>query len=495
MAAGDPGAAFGGDRVFAADPNNTGLPAVIGDLAALNLQMAHFMRHTADDADKVRIDAIAARTRQVLAASQASQARESATRELQPVTRVPAVPYGIEENIANIRMINIPTFTGTTADTIEIVHWISRIFNLAQSKQLSYAATINLLIQGASKGAANYIDEMKEEGRTLAQIVQQLEMRFGSLTTVADARVRCNNMPRTANENLSDFIDRLRLTARMACRGEPDEAERRKAINTLVEGNIRRVLPSSVRNQLEERIMNRSLMGLPELSSRDVEKECLDLEKKRLERKMELRAAPMAQVKKHQNINRAAADVDSDGNTSDSSDEDVPEDDNPQEYLINQISQYRERYVQRGRPVNGPKVFKRAFKNYNNKFYGKGPGKPAQFGARQLAAGAAINNPAPRQQGPPNHMEGLGFKPIYELLAMANCAKGQCIQCGFDGHLMRNMACALKDKPLTDRVCAKCSKGLHSADDCPKVFQQQFQAPAPVQGANLIVNGEPLNEK
>jgi hypothetical protein len=460
---------FGHDRVFAADPMNAGLPTVLGDLTALNLQMLSLMRdEAADDAARTRIDAVAAQTRMVLAATNASQARESAIRELQPVTRVPVVAYGAEDNVANIRMNNIPVFTGSSADTVDVVQWISRLFNLAESKGLSFAATINLLIQGSSKGAANYIDEMKQEGKTLHQIVQQLEMRYGSLTTVEDARIKCNNMTRKENENLSDFIDRLRIMARMACRQEPNEALRRRSVDILIEGNIRRVLPSSVRLALEERIMNRSLMGLPALSAREIEKECLDLETKRKDRKAELKNLVHG---KKQNIHQAKLDVDSDDDSSDSSDEDESED-NPQEYLVNEIKQQYQKYFQRGRPADNKKVIKRAFKNYNFKY---GNGKGVQYGARQAAAGM-IQNPV-QKQGPPNKMEG-GFKPINELLSLANCSRGQCIQCGQDGHIMRNLACALKDKALVDKACAKCGKGLHSADDCPKVFQQHYQQPA-----------------
>ena len=35
---------------------------------------------------------------------------------------------------------------------------------------------------------------------------------------------------------------------------------------------------------------------------------------------------------------------------------------------------------------------------------------------------------------------------------------------------MHQEACALKDKPLVDRACVKCCQGLHSADDCLRVF-------------------------
>jgi hypothetical protein len=55
--------------------------------------------------------------------------------------------------------------------------------------------------------------------------------------------------------------------------------------------------------------------------------------------------------------------------------------------------------------------------------------------------------------------------------------------------MMKNMACALKDKPLTDRACVKCGKGLHAADDCPKVFQQGYQSPADA----VTPAKEPLN--
>jgi hypothetical protein len=472
-------AAFGGGRVFADDPDNIGVPTQLGDLTALFLQNLHIQRaNAADPAAEAVIDAQAARLRVILASSNASKAREDNVRELQPVTRVPALPYGNEENVANIRMNNIPVFTGGISDTIDVMSWISRIFNLAESKQLSFAATINLLIQGSAKGAANYIDEMKHEGKSLNEVIQQLEMRYGALTTVDEARIKCNNMVRKPDEHLSDFIDRLRLQAKMACRQEPTEVLRRRAMDVLVEGNIRRVIPSSVRMALEERVMNRSLMGLPALSVRDLERECLELEAKRKDRKLELKQA--FQGKKHQ-INRANIDFDDDDLNS-SSDEDEEEDqesEHPGDYLINEIKLQRQRYIQRGRPIDEQKVRKRAFRNYNQKYSGKNQGKQHPYGVR-----AAHN-------GPPNKLEG--YKPIHELLALANVQKGHCLQCGSEGHMMRNIACALKDKQLMDKPCAKCGTGLHSADECPKVFQQGYKSPADKE--KVSSDKEPLNDQ
>jgi hypothetical protein len=450
---------FGGNRQFIAEPEEAGLPTAIGDLTALLLRNLHLQRAGAagNNAAIARIDADAEIARRVLAATNASQTRELNIRELQPVTRVPNVAYGVEENVANIRMNNIPVFTGGSDDKIDVINWISRILNLAEARTLSFAATVNLMIQGSGKGAANYIDEMKQEGKTLHEVIQRLEMRYGSLTTVEDARIKCNNMTRGSEEHLSEFIDRLRLMAKMACRNEPNDGLRRRAVDILVEGNIRRVLPSSVRLALEERIMNRSLMGLPALSARDVEKEALDLEQKRNERKIELRKAAQGHVKRH-HVNKATFDMSEESESDSSSDED---EDN-----------------QRGKPVDKNKVFRRAFKNYNQRFQGKDKGKQYQYGARAA------------QDGPPNKIDKGDRKPIAELLNLANVQKGYCIQCGFEGHMMRNMACALKDKPLVDRACAKCGTGLHSADDCPKVYQKNYKSPVDQEKATPA---EPLN--
>jgi len=45
--------------------------------------------------------------------------------------------------------------------------------------------------------------------------------------------------------------------------------------------------------------------------------------------------------------------------------------------------------------------------------------------------------------------------------------------------------CALRNRPLTDRPCAKCGKGLHSADDCLRGFSSQFRGKAEPAAANV----------
>jgi len=486
MAAGPPPAAFGGDREFLDDPNQASAAKIQGDLAALNLQLLHVLRGVAHDDDQPILDEIAEQNRLLMAASDASQIREQNTRELQPVSQVPGADWGANHNIANIRMHNIPAYSGNGGDELDIVRWISKVFNLAQAHGLTLNATINLMIQGSKGGASDYIEQMREEGRTLYQVVQQLEMRYGSLCTPEEARVRTNNMLRKDKESLPEFIDRLRTMAKMACRLERNNNRRLTAIDTLVEANIRRVLPTSVRMALEERVINRSRMGLPEFTAREIEKEALELEQRRNERKTGSEKQGVAAYGKKHNV-RQACNVESDVSSEEDSPTSSDDDDQGEEgiFLVNEIRRQEQKYVKRGRPIDHAKVQRRAFGRYNDKYnerhgnQGKHFKKPYHQGARL----AMLPGPAQQLRGPPNPLDQGPKRNVYELLNLANCSKGQCIQCGYDGHFMKSDACALRDKSLMDKPCVKCGKGLHSADDCLRVYQKNYGAQPQPQGA------------
>ena len=472
---------------FIADPDNASAASQMSDMATLNLQMLHIVRAGLQDDGLIALaDQVAARSQQVLDASKVSHSREAATRELKPLTRVPHAPWGPSTNIAQIRMHNIPAYTGTSADVLDVVRWLSRVLALASAHTLTYDAAINLMIQGSSGGAADYIEQMKDEGKTIFQVVQLLEMRYGNLCTPEEARVKTNSMARGATEGLSEFIDRLRAMARMACRLQADEVIRRQEIENLVEGNIRRALPTSVRNALSERVVTRSSMGLPAFTAREVEKECLDLERRRDERKSQITGAskPRGQIHRLETVCEADSSDDSNSSADEAEYEDVGT-----YHLINEIKQVQQKYARKGKVVDTQRVFRKAFNKYNNRY----PVKPQQYGARQVGQGGNAQNNPNQNQGPPNTMEGQQRRTIMELLALANIQKGSCVQCGKEGHFMRSDACALRDKALVDRACAKCGKGLHQADDCPTVYQRQYVANP--QAANLInLPQDPLNE-
>ena len=488
---------MGGDRVFIADANDTNISSAVGDTSAAFLQFVHLMAPQIDAgadgvARRLTVNRIVDDLKRVMTASDVSKTRERSVRELKPVTTLPAVEYGVAVNTANIRMINIPAFTGTNVDTIDVVRWIGRVLNLAQSNGLTFDATRNLLIQGSNGAAASYIEQMKEEGKSLAQIIQQLEMHFGNLRTPEEARVSCNTMVRNPGEDLSTYLDRLRIMARMACRMEPNEAVRRRNNEELVGNNIKRVLPASVSTSLAERVLNRSLNGLPALTVRELEAECLELERARTERRAgEKHAAKAGRIMKCSQ--EAVVNSLTYSSEEESSDDEVDIDD-PVYHLVQEVKAQHKHYARKGEAVDPKKVYRRAFAKFNKEHPPPKFPRGAQHHGARLAAGFGQGNPIGNpNSGPPNKLDVGVKRTITELLAMAGVVKGTCIQCGNTGHYMHNDLCVLKDKVLVDRACAKCGQGLHSADDCPRVYQKQYIA-APGPQANPVQAEGPVKE-
>ncbi len=127
---------WGQNRAFAAAPNPVAatVPGQVGDLGAINLQIVRILRDIqANDPQRVaELDNLAEYIRPIVAASDATRTRERVSTELQPLTRVPN-NWGVNDRIANIRLHNVPNFSGTSSDTIDIVSWIDRVFSVGFS--------------------------------------------------------------------------------------------------------------------------------------------------------------------------------------------------------------------------------------------------------------------------------------------------------------------------------------------------------------------------
>jgi hypothetical protein len=126
---------------------------------------------------------------------------------------------------------------------------------------------------------------VRDEHKTPNQVVQALELRYGDLCLPEEAHSRCNSLQRKDRAKLADFIDRLQKMAKMAYRNIPDEVRRLELTEVLIKSNIRRVLPGSLRKSLGDRMRIHLSMGKPEMTCREVEKECIELERARDERK------------------------------------------------------------------------------------------------------------------------------------------------------------------------------------------------------------------
>jgi len=481
---------WGQNRAFVAAPNHlvATVPGQVGDLGAINLQIVRILRDImANDPQRVaEFDNLAEYIRPIVAASDATRTRERVSTELQPLTVVPN-NWGDNDRIANIRLYNVPNFSGTSSDTIDVVSWIDRVFSVGQAHNLSAAAVINLMIMAATGTAADYIRQMRDEHKTPYQVVQALELRYGDLCHPDEAHSRCNGLERKEKEKLADFIDRLRKMAKMAYRNEPDEAARLRQTETLIKSNIRRVLPTSIQRSLDERIRTLLSMGKPELTCREVEKESIEMERLRDERmakgKKSVKNQPNPTPKKYvrqAQINMVAEDSDpfsSDDEevTTDFSEEEVDEEANHWIFRMEQAKRY---YANKGKKLTPQQLRTKVTQKFNQdrKRYPR-----RNFGHKAAAAAAQVQN----WKGPPEKLESEKRKNILELLTLANVNRGECIQCGTPGHMLGKDDCALRNRPLTDRPCAKCGKGLHSADDCLRGFSSQFRGKAEPAAANV----------
>jgi hypothetical protein len=292
---------------------------------------------------------------------------------------------------------------------------------------------------------------------------------------------------RGENENLSDFLDKIRYLGKMAKRTIANANERIAAIEAVVEANIRRALPKGVRRALEERILNRTRMGQPAFTARELEKECIELEQRRLDSKQEkakekaramgrvhmitrtpvTRAAKPAQVYQvHESPSMAMSDDSSVGNSSDEETQDNLAE-LAGDLFAGEVRRVEAKYIAKGIVPDKQRVFRRAIKGFNKRQRPNERYKPKPAVAAVTSTGVSVP-----VSGPPNKLPESPRKPIQELLALANCARGDCLHCGVTGHMMTSDACPLRGKPLVDRACMKCKKGLHPVDDCLSVFQQ-----------------------
>ena len=498
---------WGQNRAFmaASDPRLATTPAQVGDMGTVGLQMLRIMRKSQnmDPAVLRDIDNLAEVMRSVVAASEATRTREKVATELQPLTKVPE-KWGHNSQIANIRLYNVPNFSGTSSDTIDVSSWLDRLFSLGSAHSLTAGAVINLMVMAATGTAADYIRQLRDEDKTPYQITQALELRYGDLCLPEEARSKCNSLPRKEKEKLVDFIDRLRKMAKMATRNIPDKLEKLEQIDLLVRSNIRRALPISVKRLLDDRVRYYQLMGLKEMSCRDYEKECIELERSRDERREEVAAATKPTKVQHLPVQkkyvrqaqvRAAYEEEDDPFSDEeeilSNPSDEEEEDEEALHWCRRMEQAKRHYAAKGQKVTPEQLRRRVTQKFNQERRGF-QRKP--LAPRAAAAAAQMQN----WRGPPERLDNDRRRNIGELLALANAERGECIQCGTPGHIMGRDECALRNRPLTDRPCAKCGKGLHSADDCLRGFSSQFKGkPEPINNANAALeeSDDDLNQE
>lgn len=523
---------YGGDRVLIDDPEKANAAQAAGDQAALQLQLLHILEPVIQAHGLVaERNRLAEGFRNIRRAADQHNARESNTRALAPMSRIP-VDWGAVDNLVGVRINQHPQMEQEPRDSRDICRWLDRMVNASVSHGLTEQATISLLVSCSKGPISDHIEELRVEGKSYADIVRNLELRYGDLCPPKEAVLKVNALQRRPSEPLSSFIDRLKYLARMAKRHIADDDERRLQITSLLESNVRRALAPSVREALDDRDLTRMRMGLPPFTLTELEKEITELERRREERHLQQRRG-------HQGPGRIATvqaahphrvnQVYLQANLSDNTGYDSPYGDSfsdlePEETdgvylapemqdegviaLVHNINYVQDKYQARGAVAPPNKVWNKAV-NRTMRYAGQAPPRDQQRAnpgyrgnrqpqnerpqARQVTAQQGYQpQPGyqprqgyqpplhgegqyqPRPQGPPNRLPDGRFT-VRDLLNKANCVAGECIRCGRVGHVMNSDICPLRGKPLQDKACVGCKKGLHAVNDCMMAYQPPAQ--------------------
>jgi len=498
------------------------------DQAAVNLQLIYALKPANAAHRDALLDQVEENQKIVFKNTAAILGREKDTRVGIPLTSIPT-EWGAETDITRVKVYNQTPFDGLDPDPGTVSRWLSKMLLLG--KTLTKKSMVSFLIQHATGPAFEILLQLQTENKELEEVVEVLETQFGDLMTKDEALRECNKMERDHSKPLPVFIMKLRHMAKVACRYEPDLDKRGKMVDQIVVDNITRALKPSVQAALTERILTRQRNGNRDFLARELERECINLDKARTAKREEIMKDLSTKYAKNRFVSQTGAYAIQDASSWDqvslnsrsnpypgeeydtssgarqlvnfsptaSSDEDE-EEASREIFLARQIHRERNKFVAAGAPIDERKVMKGAVNKYNQR-YSRPPRKlvgevayqqpqakedapPRVYPSRpQHAPAVPHRTPAqvPYQQPmatpvgtyPPDAIRDPRNRPIQELISLSKCVRGQCIQCGLTGHLMGRDACPLKDKPLVSAPCIACGQGLHASNDCVRIFQNQ----------------------
>jgi hypothetical protein len=182
---------------------------------------------------------------------------------------------------------------------------------------------------------------------------------------------RCNSLIRKEKEKLADFIDRLRKMAMMAYRNLPDEVRRLELTESLIKSNIRRVLRASLKKTLDDKMRIHLSTGKPEMTCREVEKECIELERVRDEQKEEAESVKVTQPQHKKFVRQAQINMVAEDSDSFSSEEEVVTDFSEEEvdeeanHWIMRMEQAKKHYAKQGRKLTPQQLRTKVTQKFN----------------------------------------------------------------------------------------------------------------------------------
>lgn len=342
------------------------------------------------------------------------------------LTTLPAA-WGIQDlNHQHLR--SMEKYSGDLNDRTHTIYtWLASCVSMATHNQYTQAAFIGALELMSTGGVYAYLKRQREAGvQDAATLVQGLESRYGSPLTAEDAKTKMGNLVRNMQEPVSAFTDQLWTYAAIAERERAAGPEKTAAIEAHVRQHVLRTLDVNIQKAVTDRLDQYVTHNAVPMSFNELESLILKLEQDRADRRKQDKLRQL-QVQAAQV--QAAVVAETEG----------LEDD----LLVNVMVEQNRRDREKGRAPQAGKAVAAAIKSWNNR----------------------LQQTSPAGAGPPEALDERR-RAVLELLALANCDKGECLQCGRKGHIKGNLKCPLRGKPLTDRACMMCGKGLHNAADC-----------------------------
>ena len=415
-----------------------------------------------DEANKDRInDALQAQIDVITAAD--TQAKR--TKVAKPLTPMPT--FGNRHEIERIKVVHIPECSGTKSQT-EVLSYLEKMMDLVTANTLTEDAAKQLLKTRATDLLYSSISQMTRDGCNLETMVSLLEVQFAGVVPPQEAKSKCAKLERQAGETISGFAIRLRKMAHIAARDEATDDAKRAMEVELTSTNLRRALPPSVKQTLEERELTHRADGRPEWTLHELICQCELIDSRRQDK-----LAHMAE-KRHYRPSRPKNEYvrlleEGSGSESDDGNEQFYESLEPTSDSDSSID--GEEAVALIKAVH--EVERRGAKGRDKrKIIGKA--------MNRVFRGRAMPKMYVPPPGPPRLLREVQVARR-DLPRLANVDKDQCLQCGKatnPPHKAKGDRCALRDKELTDRPCVKCGKGLHQADDCLVAIQGQYKAEA-----------------
>ena len=178
-----------------------------------------------------------------------------------PVVECTESGYGNVDDIKNVKLSNLPTFTGTNKPDENPKAWIQKLINTAETHKLTARATIDLLCQKADSNAWSEISRWRKQNLTLPQIVNEFESRFLPYRiTPALAKQKVSILQRMPKESLDQYASRLSDLVEIAVANSPSDVRNEQREQLLIH-NFERVLSTDISRQLSEKKKQRRLYG------------------------------------------------------------------------------------------------------------------------------------------------------------------------------------------------------------------------------------------